>query len=476
MSSIKKNLFYNLCYQILTLILPFITVPYVSRTLGADGVGIYSYTYSIVNYFMLFAMLGINNHGNRTIAKVRDNKKKLSEKFWSIYIIQLSSTLLMIVIYILYIIFIVKEYKIISIIQIIYLLSTLFDINWLFFGLEKFKITVTRNALLKTLSLILIILLVKNKDDIWLYTLILSGSTLVSQLLLIPFFIKELEFIPVKRTEIKKNIKPCLVLFIPVIAISLYNIMDKIMLGLLSNVSEVGYYEQASKIIYIPLGLVTALGTVMLPRISNLVANKNIKAIKKYLKKSVDFMMFLAIPIYLGLIAISEDFVPLFLGKEFFKSSKLVCILSVNIIFMSFANIIRTQYLIPNERDKTYIISVSLGALINLIINFLLIPKLASVGACIGTIIAEFTVMFYQVISVRKELPIKKYIRAMINYLWKGCIMFLVVILIKCLHLNSLITITLQITVGILLYFLMNIRYLLTIINLNKIKSKIIKD
>ena len=468
MGQIKKNFIYNVLYQVLILILPLITVPYVSRVLGASGIGIYSYTYSVVNYFMLIAMLGINNYGNRTIAKVRDNKKELSKNFFSIYSIQLIMSVIMISLYVMYITFFDINYKLIAVIQMIYLLSNMLDINWFFFGLEKFKLTVVRSTIVKILSLILIFLFVKTKNDLWIYTLILSTSTLVSQIMLFGFLKKEISFVSITKKDIKSHIKPILTLFIPVIAISLYKVMDKIMLGNMSMINEVGYYEQAEKITSIPLGIITALGTVMLPRISNLVAKKKDNEIKKYIKKSLNFMMFLALPMCLGLIAISKNFIPLFLGNSFMKSSYLVSLLSVTLLFISFANVIRTEYLIPKEKDKIYIISVVIGAISNLIINSLLIPIYSSIGAAIGTIFAEFFVMIYQVIAVKKELPIIEYLKDISHYLYRSLIMFSLIMLIEYLNINSLLKVILQVFNGVAIYALLNKKYIFELLNLKK--------
>lgn len=468
MSSLKKNFIYNTLYQMLLLILPFITVPYISRVLGAEGVGVYSYTYSIVYYFMILTLLGINNYGNRTIAQNRENKEKLSKTFWEIYSIQIFMGLIMFVLYILYLFMFNIEYKKIALIQSIYILSAIFDINWFFFGLEKFKITVTRSTVLKLVSLIFIFLFVKSENDIWIYTLILSGSTFFSQLLLLPFMKKEISFYKINYDGIKAHIKPCLILFIPVIAISLYKIMDKIMLGFLTTVIEVGYYEQAEKIINIPTSIVTALGTVMLPRISNLVAKNDKKQILNYIEKSIKFMMFLAFPMSLGLISISNDFIPLFMGEQFNKTAILVNYLSITLIFISFANVIRKQWLVPNGMDNAFIISVIMGAVINLIINFILIPKLNSVGACIGTIVAEFSVMLYQMLYVRKELPILKYLKLILKFLISSIFMFGIIICFKFINMNIFLRIFLQITLGLAIYFGLNYKYIFSILKFDK--------
>ena len=198
----KKNFIYNIIYQILIMILPLITVPYVSRKLGADGIGIYSYTYSIAYYFMIIAMLGLNNYGNRTIAKARDNKENVSKEFCSIYAMQLITSTLMIVSYYIYACIFNVKYRQITILQSLYVISSMFDINWFYFGIEKFKLTITRNTLIKVLSLILIFSFVKTPNDVWKYTVILAGSTLGSNLILFSFLRKYVKFVKIDRKDI----------------------------------------------------------------------------------------------------------------------------------------------------------------------------------------------------------------------------------------------------------------------------------
>ena len=403
---------------------------------------------------------------------MRDNKIKLSKTFFSIYSIQFFMSLLMIVLYLIYVYCFNNNYKTRALIQIIHLLSCTFDINWFFFGLEKFKITITRNIIIKFFSLFLIFLFVKTKNDLWVYTIIMATSTLASQLVLIPFLLKEIKYYKIKKMDIINHLKPCLLLFVPVIAISLYKIMDKIMLGIMSSVNEVGLYEQAEKIVNIPFGIITALGTVMLPRISNLVSKGDDNKIKKYIEKSITFMMFLAFPMTMGIMAISDDFIPLFLGKEFLKSSTLVYYLSTTIIFLSLANVIRTQYLLPKEKDKIYILSVILGALINLIINYILIPKYSSIGAAIGTIIAEFIVMVVQILCINRELPIKEYIVNIIPFFIKSTIMFFIIFTFRMIKMNSLLRIIIQVIIGCIIYFLLNMKYILSILNVKYIKIR----
>lgn len=471
--SFRKNLLYNIVYQCLLLVTPLITIPYVSRVLGADGVGTYSYTYSIVYYFMLIAMLGINNHGSRTIAKARGNKERLSSAFWSIYTIQFIMSILMTVCYIGYILICSPEYAPVAIAQIIALLSVFFDINWFFFGMEQFKLTVSRSIIIKIVSILMIFLFVKTADDVVQYTIIMAGSTFLSQMILWPFLRKEILSPREAVFSIKKHIKPCLILFIPVIAVSLYKIMDKIMLGAMSGVSEVGFYEQAEKLINFPLALVVALGTVILPRTSNLIVNHEDKKMKELIGKSISFVTFVSCPMAFGLIAIADDFVPMFMGDGFAKTATLVCFLAVTIIFLSFANVIRTGFMTPKEMDKQYAILTIVGAVVNLTINLVLIPGLQSVGACIGTVAAEFSVMVLLFWFVRKELPVWSYIKKPLIFLGKSVIMFCVVMLVKLFNLSDLQTIIAQAAIGVGVYVVLNYNYISRNI---KIKGIIIRQ
>lgn len=472
MKSPKNNLLYNTIYQILILIIPLITAPYLSRVVGASGVGTYSYTYSIVYYFMMFTLLGLNNYGNRTIAKVRDNKKELSKTFWSIYIFQFLMGLLMIIAYSLYILLFDNSFKTIAIIQGMFIFSAMFDINWFFFGLEEFKKTITRNTIVKLSILVLIFVFVKNQNDLWKYTLIMSGMTFLGQLIIWPYLKNRINIIKVGFKDIKKHIKPNFVLFIPVVAISLYKIMDKIMIGSLSNVTEVGFYENAEKITNIPLTLITALGTVMLPRISNLVAKGDSIQTKRYIDKSMNYVMFMSLAMCFGLIGVGYHFAPMFFGVEFQRTGILIMLLAITLPFLSFANVLRTQYLIPKEKDRIYIRSVFLAAIVNLIMNFIFIPIYGSIGACFGTITAEFAVMFYQAYAIRQELPIKEYIINSIPFFIKSIIMLIVIYPFNWIEMNGLLRLFIQVSLGCLIYGLLNIKYILSIIDLKKLLSR----
>lgn len=421
--------------------------------------GIFSYTQSIANYFVLLAMLGVKNYGNRSIAMVRDNKNEISRTFWSIYTLQLTTSILMTVAYYLYILTFLRKHTIVAIIQILYIIAASVDITWFFFGLEEFKVTITRNIIIKLVTTFCIFIFVKTQDDLMLYTLIMASGTLLGQLSVWPFLKKRIHFVRPTFRDVVSHIRPNLVLFIPVIAVSLYKIMDKIMLGLMSNMVEVGLYQNAEKIINIPILLIITLGTVMLPRISNLVAKGDTKASLYYIEKSMLFVAFMGIASAFGIAGIGPIFAPVFFGEEFRKCGELLVWLSPTIIFISWANVIRTQYLIPNKKDGIYIMSVFAGAIINVTINAILIGKYGALGAVIGTVAAEFSVAIFQTIAVKDKLDFLLYLRNGLIFVPIGTLMFVVVRFIGYLFGRSIFTLLLQIVVGAGIYLLLSVFY-----------------
>lgn len=425
MGNFKKNFFYNIFYQILIIAIPLITTPYISRILGAEGIGIYSYAYSIANYFVIFTMLGINNYGNRRIAMVRDNRESLSDTFSNVYITQLLMGLILTVIYIIYC-FKMSDDFIASIILGLYVVSGILDINWFFNGLEQFKLTVIRNTIIKILCTSGIFIFINCKNDVYKYCAIMAFSNLISQIVLWPFVRKNIDYIKPSFAKAKVHFKPNLMLFSTVLAISLFKIMDKIMLGLLTNTTQVGFYESAEKVINIPIAFVAALGAVMLPRITNMIANGK-KDDSDIIQSSIFFAMFLSSSICFGIMAVADVFVPMFYGIGFEICIDLFEILLPSCLFLAFANVLRTQYLLPHKLDKVYIESTFLGAGVNICTNLLLIPYFQAKGAAIGTLISEIVVCVFQSYFVNKHMPINKYVLQSCPMFIAGIIMYLVV-------------------------------------------------
>lgn len=397
-------------------------------------------------------MLGVSNHGNRSIALCKNQKEAINKKFWNIYAIQLVASLISLSCYIVFVCFIFDGDKTVALIDILLVLSYLLDINWLFFGLEKFRLTVTRNAIVKIITAGCVFLFVKTADDLWIYTLIMTLGMVGSQLFLWMIAIKYLSFPVVSWREIRIHIGPVFALFITVIAYSVYKVMAKIMLGAMTDVSQVGYYENADKIIGIPLGIITAFGTVMMPRISALTAYKDDEKIHEYTVQSFRYFTILVVAMMFGLIGTYATLAPVYFGEEFRETGIIIAGLSLSLIFTTWANIVRTQYLIPNKKDKPYVISMVVGAVVNVILNLIFIPLFQARGAMIGTVVAEFSVFLLQVIFVRGDYPVVKYLKGTWPCFLIGLLMCVMVYFIGFFLGESILTLVLQILSGILIY------------------------
>lgn len=477
-TSIKMNFIYQMIYEILIIILPFATSPYISRVIGAEGLGVYSYSYSVAYYFVLFAMLGLKNYGNRSIARVRDDRKMLDKTFSDIFVLHAVISLFCIVVYVFYCIFI-KTDRVYAVIQGAVVLSALFDISWFYFGIEEFRITVIRNIVIKLLTVLTIFMFVKSSSDLWIYCTIMSAGFLISQLALWIPLKKYVSFVKPDITGMKEHIKPLIILFIPAIAVSLYKYMDKIMIGALSSKEQLGFYDNAEKVNTIPLTVIGSFGTVMMPKMSNLAAKEDKKESNRYMSLSMQFVMCLAFALSFGLAGVGKVFAPFFWGKGFELSGTIIMYLSVTVPFISFANVIRTQYLIPNKKDNEYMLSVVMGAAVNLIINFILIPRKGALGAAVGTIAAEVVVCLVQTFSVRKDLPLVKFFKSFIIFIPLGIVMFIPVFIEGNLMASTFITLCIQIMTGAIIYAAASFIYFkitgneIILSALNKFTSKI---
>lgn len=460
MADIKKNLMYQMVFRIITILTPLITNPILSRALGADNLGIYSATLAYVNYFVLFAMLGIENHGMRSIAAVQNNRAKVQTLFWNIYTLQVIVSLVVIAAYAVSFLFIDEQRIVISLLQGVWLLGSLFNVNWFFFGKEQFKLIVSRNIIIKLITVLLIVLFIRTRDDLYLYTIIMSADALLSNLIILPFLKKHISFEKPQKKLMLENLKPVLILFIPLLAMSVFHLMDKSMLDILSTEENVGYYYSTDKIINIPLAGITALSTVMLPRISNEYANKKNDRIHEILRKSTELSLFFDCAVGFGVAAIARNFIPLFFGDGFDPCIELVYWFVPILFIKSIGELIRTQYLVPVKRDKLFTAAVVCGAVTNVIANLILIPKFDALGAVLGTMIAEFVVMFIEIVFTLKDMPFIRFVARNWMYIVFGVVMLLGVWNItNTLDASLLIKTLIQILVGGVIYMTFCIIY-----------------
>ena len=451
--SIKKNYIFNLSYQILIMIIPLITTPYLSRVLGAENIGIYSYTLSITTYFILFGSLGVAMYGQREIAFAQEDLYKRSKIFKEIVILR--AITLLFSMFLFYIAFCSHgEYKVYYLIFLFEILANMIDISWYFQGLEEFKKTVIRNTLVKIISVICIFLFVKTGGDLKKYIFIYVFSTFIGNLSLWLYIPKYTTKVKTKDLNVWQHFKPTVALFIPQIAIQIYTVLDKTMIGaMVSDKSEVGFYEQAQKIIKLLMTIATSVGTVMMPRIANTYAKGDFKKLKEYMNNSFNFITMITFPLMFGIISVSYKFVPLFFGEGYDKVAPLMCIISPIIVFIGLSNVTGTQYLLPTKQQKKFTISVVGGALVNFILNFILIRYYKSIGASIATVVSELLVTSIQFYLIRKEIKIKDVIKLSYKYFIASIIMFLVSVGIGILIKNNVLSIIIQVIGSCITYF-----------------------
>lgn len=456
-NKVIHNYIYNLLFQAVSFLIPLVTIPYLARVLGADGVGKYAYFYSIVYLFSQFITLGLQNYGNRCIAQCLNDKDKLNKTFSELFVMELACGSIVMTIYIIYGI-IWSTDRIMTFCMIPILISSAFDVNWFLYGKEKFKLISIRGVVIKVLTALSFFLFIHQRSDVLLYAVIMTASFFLTNAIAWPIVYKEVKLVRVTYNSVKKHIGKNLVYFIPTIAVTVYRTLDKVMLGSLSNVTQVGLFENAEKIVSVLLSVIVALGTVMLPRISALVEEKDEKAIGNMMVKTFVFVSLLSSVFSYGVFAVSEDLVLWFLGDEFEGSVRMLQLLCLTIPFIGFANIVRTQILIPQGFDKPYVVSCVTGAIINLISNFILINPFGGVGAAISTILAEASVCVIQYIYCHNNVKIylgKSHLQSFVFLQISGIIVLITLLFLKRMitipHLQSLILLTL---IGGLLYLL----------------------
>ena len=449
-----KNYLYNAGYQILNMIIPLITVPYISRVLGAHDVGINEYTNSWVTFFFLMGQMGITLYGNREVAYHRDDLYKRSQTFWGVEALQLLTVSSAFVLYLVAVFLFSTTFKEFFLLQAIWIIATGVDISWYFMGLEEFRITVVRNTLVKIASLILIFTVVKTSNDLSKYILILGASQLVGNLTLWPYLRGNIVWVSIKKWHPFKHFYPSLLLFIPTITTQVYLVLNRLMLGRMSTQADLGNFGQADKIVKFVLAVVTATGTVMLPHVANKFAKGDIKGVRNSLYSSFNFVSAIAIPMMFGLMAIAKKFGPWFLGREFVLAGSVIFLEAPIILLIAWSNVTGTQYLMPVNRVKEYTTSVTIGALSNVIFNFVLIGKYGANGAAIATVGSEFLVTASQLWMIHSTISRRKLFRETWKYLFCGMVMFIVVNRICSVINMTVANLILEVVVGAIIYLL----------------------
>lgn len=450
--SIKKNYIFNLFYEVFVIIVPLITAPYVSRVLHADGVGVYSFSYSIATYFALLAALGTNSYGVREGARVRDDEYKRSKLFYEITILRFLTTFLSIIIYL--IVVIMNQYDIFIYLACgISILSVAFDCSWFLKSLENFQTLVIRNFVVKLLTVISIFIFVRSRDDLLIYIFIQTVGTLIANVILISNVKRYLVKVDMKSLKYKHHMKETLIYFIPTIATSVYTVLDKTMLGIIVNSSyENGYYEQTNKIVHIFLTLITSLSGVIGARTAYLFAKEEHQKIRGLIYKAYDFMNLLAFPLVFGIVGCASTFVPWFLGPGYDKVISLLQLYCPLILIIGMSNILGGLYLTPSGQRKRSSKAIIMGSVVNLILNLILIPYFNSYGAVIASLFAEGTITGLYIYMSSEYVNFIYILKNAFKYLVYSIIMFIPVYIIGYYLPTHFTTTLIQVVAGGAIY------------------------
>ena len=455
-----SNYIYSIIYQLIRVILPLVTVPFVLATIGSSTVGISDFAGNISSWFILFGVLGVNVYGNRQIAKVRNNKEDLSRTFYEILFMQFSNTMFVSIFYALYIVFGVKENQLIYWIYFINIVASAIDVSWFYYGVEDFKIASIRNTLVRLSSVALLLIFIKTPKDLPLYVLIITGTELIGALAMYSRLNRYLVKVPFSiRDAYKNHFRGTVALFIPTIAINVYTLLDQSMLGFIGgDMQSLNLYKTAQSFVRMFLQFITSIGAVMLPRVTNVFYNDENgkeKAVH-YVGMTFKIACALSIPMVMAMIFVSPSFFPWYLRRSpeiIPEMILLVQISSAILLFVALSNVFGIQFLVPTGKTKEYTISVISGAVTNFFLNLFLIPRFLGYGAAVASCIAELTVTLVQYFYVRKDLKLS-FDRSLIIYLLAGALMSGCVILIGRYLGPSIATNLVQAAAGAVVYAL----------------------
>ena len=420
------DIFYNTIYQLLVVFLPFITIPYLSRVIGPDLIGVNNFIMSIIQFLGIIALVGLNQYGVRIVRQkfVNVNKNELSHTFFELYAVQLIFGVFTTLLYT-FIFFLNKENVFYYLALLPYLLSNTIDISWFYQGIEKIRKVVFRNTIVKLGTLILIFVFVKSEEDFIVYLLIVSMGTFLGNAILWIQIKNYINFRVPKKIDIT-NHKKTIALLIPQVAIQVYIAFDTTLLGIFTDNSTVAYYSQSQRIIRIITTVLTSISVVMMPKMVGYISEK--KNLSSILRKSYEFTLFFSLFFSAAIFVSSKEFVPWFFGNDYYPMIPILQALSILIVLIPIGGIFSNQLALALEEDKMYSTPLIIGAFLSLTLNLLLIPLLGIYGATMTSILIETIVCIMRIYLIRKEFDL-----SIIRDSYKYLIPFFCALSIGCL-------------------------------------------
>ncbi len=446
-----KNYIYNLMYQLLVLMVPIILSPYLARVLGADNLGIYSYVSSCISLLSTIVLLGTYSYGSRQIAYTRDNCIETNKVFWNVAFIRFVLGMIGVVVF--FVIAKMSDYFVYFMLYLPWLIASIIDVSWLFIGMEDMRPTALKNAFIKIASVTLIFAFVKNNSDLWKYVFLMAVSTLIANIALLIQCKKYIKNFKLCLSQWKSILKDSIMLFLPQVAVLLYLQVDKIMLKeLTSEASQVAFYDQAEKIVTIPLTFITILSTVIMPKIANSYANDNKDDINRVIMNVAKYSLFAAVPMMFGIASIAQGLIPWYLGNDFLPVGTAIKILAPIVVLNSLIGISGNQYFTATNQLKVLLLSNVVAAVVNICLNAVFIPKFQYAGAAIATVSSAVVSIIIQYTVLGKQINIKPIAISFVKYTALSIPMFLVVSIMSKRMSVSPMTTLIEIVIGSIVY------------------------
>ncbi len=450
--SIKTNYIFNTLYQILSLLVPLITAPYTARIFGSEGVGEISYVTSIAAYFVLFGSLGTATYAKREIALHRDDKRQTSIIFWEIELLLIMMTSLCLLGWGI-VVATTKGNTLLFLVQSLQILTVAVNSTWFFGGQEEFKLLSVRNSFIKVAQIVFLFTCIKDRSDLLLYVLIMNGFDLIGYISLFPTLKKYIQRVPWKEIHPFRHMRHVFEYFLPTIASSVYQYLDKVMLGAMGNdLSQNGFYEQTTRIVNLLLGVILSLDTIMEARMSYLFAKGRDDEIISRLRTSVDFSLGVSIPCFFGLWGVSSILIPWFLGNDFLPVAPLLSVYATTLISTGMCCCLGGQCLIPTGQRNRSTKVLILVAGVNLVLNALLIPRMHAMGATLATVISEAVCLLFYMRLSKEYVKWTTVLSLSYKKLIMGAIMVVVVLFIGRKLPASFLTLVIQIAIGGVIY------------------------
>ena len=476
--SVKRNYIYSLSYQIFSLIMPFITSPYIARILGPENVGTFSFISTYVSYFVLLGRLSIDLYGSRELSYVKNDLTKKSEVFWNLTLLNFTNLLIALVIYFAWLLIYKPVNGLFYALSSLTLFSSMLDITWLFSAHEEFGMIALRNFIVRIISVVSIFVFVKSPNDLVNYFLINLITPFVINASMLRYINRYVTFIKPTFLNAYKRYPKVLKISLPNLAVSVYTMLDKLLLGTISGNEYLGYYDYSKRIVAMALTVVSSMTPIMMVKMSGHFKNNDLSLVRGYVAKSFKFSVFSSVLIFSLLISAVPEFIPWFYGSNFSTTIKLIQILSPTIIAVAMGTVAGHQFLLSIGKENLLSLALVIGAVISFSLNILLIPRYDALGASLTSLVTEVTITIILYITISRYMDVKELFRQNYKFFLFSLAVIIPLRIIGTKMGPSVLTNLLQVALGTIIYLLLSLvfdkdihSYMKDVVN--KLKSKL---